>query len=132
MIKKSTVVWLVLAAIFSVGLGLINVPAILKLLGHGAETTAKIVRLDCENHNRAFYTFSIGTSRYSTSDIIGDNCRSLRSGDDIPIYYDATDPTISSTTAPRAALLNELVPIGLVCLFFPPMILAGWAWKNEE
>ena len=110
---KFAIAWLILAAIFMAMLGPINVPTFLKLLKHGQRTSAEILRLDCDNHNQAEYAFSVEAIRVSSSDVMTIDCRSLRPGDAIPIYYDATDPTINRASEPVGGLVNELIPITL-------------------
>jgi hypothetical protein len=115
--------WLVLAAIFLAILVPINVPDFLRIAMHGQRTTAKIVRLDCENHNSATYAFNVGSEQFERSDVMPTECRSMRIGDVIPVYYDVDDPHISRAKDPKDGLLNEVIPICLVCLTFPPLII---------
>jgi hypothetical protein len=127
------VAWFVLAAVFATCLAQINVPTFLRLIQHGARATAMIVQLDCDNHGQASYTFNIGSTDYSSRGIMWINCRSLRPGDSIQIYYDTTDPNVSRTAEPLAGLKNELIPIAIGCLVFPPLIIFSFAryWKRR-
>jgi hypothetical protein len=130
---KFAIGWLSLAAFFAILVGSLNVPTFLRLVRHGERATATIIQTDCKNHGQATYTFTVGTNRYSNTGNMGmvvANCGSLRPGDNIPIYYDATDPTVNRAAEPMAGLLNELIPIGLMCLIFPPAIL--FALRKEK
>jgi hypothetical protein len=126
--------WLALATILAIVLGRINVPTYVKLAEDGERTTAVIVQPDCGNHGRASYAFNVGSIGYSGSDVMND-CRSLRPGDDITIYFDRDDPKISRAIEPRAGLMNELIPIALACLLVPPVAIISfilWRRKNAK
>jgi hypothetical protein len=131
---KFAIAWLILAAIFAAILGPINVPTYLKLLKHGERTSAEILRLDCDNHNQAEYVFNVGAIGVLSSDVMISDCRLLRPGDAIPIYYDVTDPTVNRAEEPMGGLVNELIAITLVCLTFPSLIIVGvsrWPRRNK-
>jgi hypothetical protein len=133
---KFAIAWLVLAALLALALGRINIPTYLRLAEHGERATATVIRLDCDNHGRAFYTFTVGSTNYSTSDVMwSSNCLSLHSGDAITIYYEVTDPTISRAIEPRLGIENEVIPISFACLMVPPVlivVLAGWYRENRR
>ena len=131
---KLAIAWIALAAILALLLGRINVPTYLRLIKHGARTTATIVQSDCNNHARAFYTFSVGSRAYSGSDVMWMfDCQPLHPGDGIPIYYDKTDPTASRAIEPQNGLVNDLIPIALACLMVPPLMIAGFiAWHRKR
>jgi hypothetical protein len=116
--------WLLLAAVFALGLGQFNIPTLLRLAKHGERTTAAIVQPDCSNHSRASYRFVVGTAYYSGSDVMQmADCQSLHPGDGIPVYFDLTDPTVSRAIEPRVGLMNELISIAFACLVFPSMVI---------
>jgi hypothetical protein len=130
---KFAIAWLVLAAILALAIGSINLSTYFGLAKHGERTTATIVRSNCDIHSTAFYTFSVGSTRYSGSDRMT-NCSFLQPGDSISIYYDTTDPTISAATEPLAGLVNDLIAIGLACLLAPPTMIGlflHWYRKNR-
>jgi hypothetical protein len=121
---KFAIAWLALAAVLAFALGEINIPTYLRLVKHGERATATIIQPDCDNHARAFYTFTVGSTHYSNSDVMWtSDCRSLHPGDTILIYYDVTDPTISRAIEPRFGVENELIPIALACLIVPPVLI---------
>jgi hypothetical protein len=130
---KFAVAWLVLAALLAIALGQINISTYLRLLEHGERATATIIRPDCDNHARASYTFTVGSTHYSNSDVMsGRDCQSLHPGDAIQNYYDVTDPTISRAIEPRDGLVNELISIALACLMVPPVLIVGlFAWYRK-
>ena len=51
------------------------------------------------------------------------DCRSLHPGDSIVVYYDKIEPGTNRAAEPRAGIINELIPIALACLIFPPAII---------
>jgi hypothetical protein len=116
-----------MAALLAIGLGMINVPALLRLIRHGERTSATIVQYPCSTRKgRAAYTFTVGTTRYSGTDVTTTvDCHHLTPGDTIQIYYDVTDPTVSRAGEPRERLANELIFIALACFFAPPIIIGG-------
>ena len=118
-------VWFLLALVFAAILSPINVPTFVRLVRHGAKTTAQVTRPECANHNNASYSFVVGSDHYNGRDVMWMDCNSLRPGDSIAVYYDIGDPSINRATPPMDALINELVTIGLVCLTFPLAII-GW------
>jgi len=114
--------WLLLFAIVLAILVPSNVPYWWRIAAHGQRTSAKIVRLNCGDHNSATYVFKVGSERFEGSDVTT-GCGSLRIGDVIPVYYDVNDPHLSRTTNPKAGLLNEVLFIGISCLIFPTLVI---------
>jgi hypothetical protein len=115
-------VWLALAAAAVAVTEPVNIPSFVKLVTHGAPATATILKMNCDSHSNASYAFTVGSARYSSSDVVRD-CDQLRAGDRIPIYYDVTDPALSRAGDPRAGLTNEIIAIVLGILFFPTFIV---------
>jgi hypothetical protein len=112
---------------FAVFLGSLNVPVIYKLLKHGGQTTARIVRTDCGNHSSGSYAYVVRGVPYLGGDVMSSDCEQLHKGQEITVYYDLTDPRVSIAEQPMASLENELMFIALVCLVFPPVIMIGVA-----
>ena len=119
---KLALVWLALAATVIAVTEPVNIPTFVKLVNHGAPATATIVKTNCDSHTNASYTFTVGSARYSSSDVVRD-CDLLRAGDQIPIYYDVTDPALSRASDPWAGLTNEIIAIVVGVLFFPAFIV---------
>lgn len=119
-------VWLLLAAIILAVTVPLNVLGYLRLAFDGARTTATIIELDCDNHNSARYTLTIGSTRFERGDIMQTDCRAMHLGDRIQVYYYVSDPSFSRVMAPWPGLANEAIPIGLACLLFPPAIIGGF------
>src|SRR5271165_5773880 len=105
---RFAITWLVLATILAIVLGRLNVPTYVKLAERGERVTAAVVRPDCSNHGRASYAFTVGSIGYSGSDVMHD-CRSLRPGESITVYFDRDDPKTNRAIEPRAGLTNELI-----------------------
>jgi hypothetical protein len=121
---KFAVAWLALAAILASILGGLNLPTLLRLAQRGERSTATIIQPSCDNHSSASYTFIVGSTYYSGNSIMWMvDCRSLRPGDSIVIYYDNADPRINRAVEPRAGIVNELIPIALACLIVPPAVI---------
>jgi hypothetical protein len=114
--------WLLMAGFIASVAVPINVPHFVKLLEHGERTKAEIVRTDCGQHDSAYYRFRIGADNYTSGSQGVENCRALRPGDVIDVYYDVRDPANNSTNMPLNDLINELSAIGLACLVFPPLV----------
>jgi hypothetical protein len=119
---KLAIVWLALAATVVAVTEPFNIPSFLKLVDRGAPATATIVETTCNSHSTASYTFTVGSARYSGSDVVRD-CDLLRPGDQIQIYYDVTDPALSRAGDPRVGLTNEIMAIVLGILIFPTFIV---------
>jgi hypothetical protein len=118
-------VWFAIDAVILLILTPINVPTFLTLVQHGNRTSAEIVGTNCEQHNSGSYIFTVGATRYENTSLMPGNCATLKQGDVIDVYYDERDPSLSRAREPVASLVNELITIGLGCLFFPPLILLG-------
>jgi Protein of unknown function (DUF3592) len=131
---KFAIAWIALAALLASILGSLNIPTYIALIQHGERTTATITKTDCNNHSEAAYTFTVGTTRFSSKGVMWMyDCQSLHAGDSIQIYYDRTDPTISRAFEPHKGLVNDLIPIALACLTAPPMMIAGFiAWYRKN
>jgi hypothetical protein len=117
--------WLAIAAVLATIIAPLNVPKLLELKRFGRETGARVVRLDCANHNTAFYTFDVAGHSYTGGDVMPVDCRSLHKGEKISIFYDQRGPQLSRASEPSGALSNELSSIFGVCLIFPPFIMLG-------
>ncbi|HEV2551204.1 MAG TPA: hypothetical protein VGU20_28100 [Stellaceae bacterium] len=125
--------WLALAGAFIAILAPLNIPTYLNLIRHGQKTTAEIRKLDCDNHARAEYAFTVVAAEVLSSDVMSTDCRSLRPGDKILVYYDTVDPTINRAREPVGGLVNELIPIALVCLTVPPLMISAVSrWTNRN
>ncbi len=127
------VAWLTICGAQFAILAPLNVPILFGLVQHGQRATAAITQLDCGNHNRASYRFGVGRSRHSGTDAMPVNCEMLRIGDPIKIYYNTLDPTVSRAEEPKAALINELIAIGLACLLVPTgVVMVFWRWSANR
>jgi len=115
--------WLVLAVATAALLGSLNIPTFVKLVNHGTSARATIRQTNCDQHSSASYTFTVDTARYSGSDSMVRGCDTLRPGDQIPIYYDVTDPTLNRAVEPWAGLTNEIIAVMLGTLIFPTFIV---------
>lgn len=119
------VAWLIICGAILMALVPLNVPTYLRLVQHGQHATATITQLDCGNHNRASYIFDVGRMHYSSADTMTVNCETLKLGDRFEVYYDTLNPTLSRAEEPIAALINELIVIGLACLLVPTGAIAA-------
>ena len=127
--------WVALATALASILGSVNVPTYIELIRHGERTIATIAETDCNNHEQATYTFTVGTIRFSSKNVMWEyDCGSLHAGDVIQIYYDRNDPTISRAFEPHRGLVNDLIPIAFACLMAPPLMIVSfviWHRKNK-
>jgi hypothetical protein len=129
---KFVIAWAAVALVICALLAPINIPTFVALIRHGDHTAGRIVKADCENHASAFYDFVVGAKSYSGHDRIPD-CKSLRTGDKIEVYYDIRDPTLSSAYEPNAGLSNEMISIGISCLIAPPLVIFTFAqWMRRQ
>jgi hypothetical protein len=117
------VLWLVLAGLFTAFLASINIPTLRHIASNEATVVGTVIRKDCPNHARVFYSFTVSGQPYHGSDSMGADCARLIEGQDIKIYYNSGHPDESTAFHPREALWNEIIPIGLVALVFPPIIV---------
>jgi hypothetical protein len=117
--------WFAIDAIILLILTPLNVPTFLALVQHGKRTSAEIIRTNCGQHDSGSYAFTVNSTHYENTGLMPGNCANLKKGDVIDVYYDERDPSLSRAREPAASLANELITIGLGCLFVPPLIFLG-------
>jgi hypothetical protein len=86
-------------------------------------TDATVALTDCANHASVHYSYEVGDRTYTGRESLGDECKSLKNGDKIRIYFSSRVPAVSGARDPHGALINELVFIGLAAFFIPPAII---------
>jgi hypothetical protein len=78
---------------------------------------------ECTNHALVHYRYEVGGQTYSGWTNRGNDCNSMKKGDDVLIYYSKRNPDMSEASDPREALVGELTIIGLAAFFSPPAII---------
>jgi len=102
----------------------LNVPTFIHILRHEASVTAVVTKTECWNHASVLYSFTFDGKTYTGGDSFTPKpCESYKPGSSIKVYFSTVSPQENRAFEPWAGLWNEIIPIGLVCLVFPPFIL---------
>ncbi|WP_423385071.1 DUF3592 domain-containing protein [Dyella marensis] len=86
------------------------------------KTTGVVVNVDCSDHGKIFYRFSVNGRQFTNSSYGYSErpCHSIKSGDPIAIYY---DPSVPGTNTP-------MTPSAAVCFYearaMTPFLVAGF------
>jgi hypothetical protein len=79
---------------------------------------------DCANHASRFYPFEADGNTYQGgSTPAGDECRDVQIGAPIVVHFEKGDPANNIGGDPVAAVWNEIIPMILGALLFPPIII---------
>jgi len=124
--KRFLLLWFVGASLIGVGLGSLNVPRLYPLMRRGVETSATITAFEPNNHRTVHYSFNVSGKVYSGSQeggVDGEATGVSTISSKHPVFYLPDDPNISCIGDPAPMLKNEVIPICLAMLIFPPTIL---------
>lgn len=131
--------WFVLAAGWASIVGSINLPTLRNIISNERVGEAVIDKITCEDHNSVtFYFKSDGvtytgknTPRYPTPD-----CRKMRPGERVTVYYSAVSPNSNTLNEPNAAFRDELQSVLILSAIFPLFMIIAWnkmiASKNKK
>jgi hypothetical protein len=122
-ITVAVVAWVGIAITIVYILGSVNVPTLMKLARNPAQASATVILTDCQYHASVYYHYLAGGKNYTGRAQMGEECKLMKSGDKLSIYYVKTDPSISGYGDPSKRLKGELTVIGLIAVFFPSAIL---------
>jgi hypothetical protein len=116
--------WLSLAAGIFFVLGRINLSVLFEIARNPVLTDATVVSTDCPNHASVYYAYVVSDRSCAGRASLGNKCNSLNKSDKMRIYFSSRVPCLSQADDPHAALVNELIFIGLAAFFFPAAIIA--------
>jgi hypothetical protein len=99
-------------------------------------TSGRVTRLDCANHGHVEYSFDIGGVSYRPGSrfIDGINCRDIKIGQPVAVYYAksapennyALYPAETSGNRARTAFFTGMAFFGAVVLLGP--LFLAWLW----
>lgn len=95
-----------------------------EFLGH---TTAQITGTNCWNHGEASYSYVVGGRRYSDHDSILE-CARTKVGAPVPIWFDTTDPRITTSNDPEQSLSSQTT--GSIVLAIVFLLAFIWAVRG--
>jgi hypothetical protein len=124
--------WLCLAAGIFVVLGSINLSVLFEIARDPVSTDATVVLTDCANHATVHYSYEVEGQAYAGRSTLGNECKSLKKGDKIRIYFSRRSPALSEARDPHDALIGELTVIVLAAFFFPPAIIGLVYLRREQ
>jgi hypothetical protein len=104
--------WLALALIIPIVLGSLNLLKYRALVSGGVRAYGTILTLESENHQSVSYSYKASGVTYKGAGTAGygnPSFQSLSQGDQLLLYYVATEPEVSSLGEPRERLQNEIV-----------------------
>ncbi len=118
--------YVVFAATITMLYGSSNWLTYYRLTSKGSGTKAVVTRTDCTSTKTFSYRFTVGGQSFEGSgggSYGNPSCNSLKPGDQVLVYYLASDPKISAPGDAEARLINESIAIALAALFFPLVLL---------
>jgi hypothetical protein len=102
-----------------------------QLSNEGVRTEGTVVRPDCLNHATLSYRFHVADREYIASDLyrgVGE-CAALKADEPVQVYYLPSNPNVSMSGSPAAALSNELATISAAAVIMPGLVIIGITWK---
>ena len=127
--KRFLLLWLVGAVLIAVGIGSINIPLLYPLVRRGVPTCGTITRREPANHNSVHYSYEVNGKTYTGVQQGGVGDQSTAYSTDCVgyvVYYLPQNPQRSCIGQPGLMLTNDIVPITLAMLSFPPIALLAW------
>jgi hypothetical protein len=95
---KWAMLWLILAVVFALGIGSLNVPLFNRLITNGVREQATAVKLTPEFHNTVCYEYQVGGMKFegqSQSWLPNPPLEQIKVGESLVIYYDPLNPSRS-------------------------------------
>lgn len=128
---KILVLWSAGALAIAIPLYRLNMPHYLQLT-HGIRGHGIVTALEPTDHQAVRYKFEASGKIYSGVGRAGFGnpefcCLSL--GQNVIVYYDPADPSVSSLGIPQELIKNEVPPILLAGIAFPAFALVGWSYR---
>jgi hypothetical protein len=120
--RTKLLLWLLLAVLFASLIGSVNVPRLYQLNEHGISAEAIVTAITPENHNSFLYAYTVAGTRYTGAGFIHELPKA-EVGEKVSVRYLPEAPDVSCSGDVRAALINELISVGMVVLVFPPLII---------
>jgi len=123
---KWAVLWLLLAVLFSVGVGSLNLPLLHRLVENGIRQEAIATKLTPEFHNTVRYEYQVkGTKFEGQTQSWRPNppLSEIKVGQPLIIYYDPKNPSLSVLGDPTPMLTNEVVSVGMIAVAAPTVIV---------
>jgi hypothetical protein len=122
------IAWMLLAVIVTAPILALQFPylqRIERIRENPATATGVFTGKDCANHASRSYAFEVDGKPYDGggSSEAGGDCRNVQIGAQIVVHYEMGYPANNSGGDPVAVLRNEIIPVILVALFFPPIII---------
>lgn len=90
---------------------------------------------NCAHHASRSFEFQVDGKTYhgGGASEAGGDCDKIQIGAPITIYYEYANPTNNIGVEPAAELLNEIISVGLVALFFPPILIWNFRrWRSSQ
>jgi len=135
MTMRYVLTWLLLAAVFAIGIGSLNWPAYHRMALQGVLGQATVIELHPEFHNTVRYEYCVaGRTFRGQMQSWGPNpeLQQLSVGQPLVIYYNPEHPEASVLGDPKPILKNETQSVALAALLFPTFIVLVWAWRSSR
>jgi hypothetical protein len=124
-------IWLLLAAVFALVTGSLNVPLLERLVAHGVKAQATVIELTPQMHGTVRYQYEVGGEKFEGQrGLWSPNPQVIHVGDSVTIYYDPLNPSRSVAGNPEPMLTNELISVGMATLLAPTFIMLVWRRKR--
>lgn len=111
--------WAVLALVFTLLVGALNLPRYIGIVLHGTPIVALVTEVSHQEHCKVTYLYKVEGVEHTASD---SHC-GVVAGQKMPVFYDAQAPDNSTLYPPKIALKNELIAMALICLCLPALLV---------
>jgi len=102
------------------------VPRYNRLARHGQIATARVSRLDCDNHATFLYEFSLDEQSYTgrgRASSVGLSGERLRPGDQVVVHFLPSDPIVSEAGDVRRDLASEIASVLAAATLVPALFV---------
>ena len=94
-----------------------------QLIKNGAITVARIVSVNCQDHDSVSYVFNLGNNKYTSSDL-DSNCAPGLIGQNIQILYLPSNPEITTLDIPPTdKVRSDTVFSWIAATLFPAFVI---------
>jgi len=127
--------WLVLAAVFAVGIGSLNWLTYYRLNARGVEAQAIVVELTPDAHGTVRVEYRVAGQAFREQMAPQEPNPppgEIALGQALVVCYDPQQPESSVLGNPRPMLENETISVLLAALLFSTFVVVGWAAIRQK
>jgi hypothetical protein len=129
---RFVLLWVAGAFAIAISISPINLIRFYRLAHEGVATRGVVTALAPRNHRAIYYSFGTEGNQYAGIGRAGFGnppFELIYVGEEVLIYYMPEEPRVFCLGYPDELLKNEMIPIILASVTFPPVILLAWIWQ---